>query len=73
MPRKIYYDQTKKPPAPPQPDKTPTGTRVAQWLFIIVALGAIVWMIHTLPRNRALVCAPGFSGGPTSFGTCHYE
>jgi hypothetical protein len=73
MPRKIYRDQTAKPPAPPKPDKTPTGVRIAQWLFIAAALGAIGWMIHTLPKERALVCNGGFTGGPTSFGSCHYE
>lgn len=73
MPQKIYRDLSQTPPAPPAPDKTPRGVRIAQWAFIILALAAIGWMIIKQPQERALVCNGSFDGKLTSFGSCHFE
>lgn len=44
------------------------------WIFIVVAIAAIVAIIKSLPQQRGLVCDnTGTAVSLTHFGTCHEE
>ena len=64
-------------PKPPlkfgKPEKRNWTTTILMWSFIAVVLIAIIWMIASNPREKAMVCS---SSGQTSligFGGCSQE
>lgn len=42
----------------------------AIWVFVLIAIGAIIWMIATNSRQPELVCNTGAHPSLISFGSC---
>ncbi len=43
------------------------------WLFIVVALGAIIWMVASSPGEKHLTCRQGVATSIIGFGNCTEE
>ena len=56
-----------------EPEKPDPRLTVLKWSFVVLVVGAIIWMIASNPKQRELVCHTGGGTSLTGFGTCEEQ